>query len=106
MGVTLAAFDSSDQVWAYMPRLLEYGEQKRPLQRLCLTMLGELSLAVGLKAGAPTPDVMVAMERTFGYCPFGREDLQLIARYLWEQRNGEFVPQGKKKGPSLGGEFS
>lgn len=105
MGAPLEPFDGPEQVWDYMPRLLEFAQEKRPLPPLCLTLLGELSLAVGLRAGAPPQDVAGAIERTFGYCPMEREELQLIARYVWEQRNGSFTPHGKKKGPSLGGEF-
>jgi hypothetical protein len=92
-------------VWTYMPRVLQMADENLPLPPTCVAVLGELSPTVGLKAGAPLPDVMQAIERTFGECPFGREELLKLARYLREQRNGAFSTVPKKKGPSIAGEF-
>ena len=105
LGVQLDPAFTNDDVWMYMPRLLELASANTPLPTLCLTLLGDLSLGLGLKAGAPVPDVMQAIERTFGACPFGNDDLLTLARYLREQRNGGFATLQVKKGPSIRGEF-
>jgi hypothetical protein len=48
---------------------------------------------------------MVAIERTFGPCPYGSEELLKLARYLREQRNGGFTAFMGRKGPSIRGEY-
>lgn len=93
----------ADEVWMYMPRLLAFAEQNQPLPTVCLTLLNDL--ASGLKAGASVPDVMQAIERAWGPCPYGHEELLKLARYVREQRNGGFSSEGPKKGPSIRGEF-
>ena len=97
-------FDA-ESVWMYMPRVLQLADENLPLPEACVAVLGELSSAAGLKAGASVLDLVVALERTWGECPFGRDDLVKLARYLREQRNGGFSTATPKKGPSIRGEF-
>jgi hypothetical protein len=94
-----------DDVWAYMPRLVEFARENRPLPSLCVTLLGELALAGGLKTGATLPDVLVGIERAFGPNQLSSDDLLLLARYLREQRNGGFSSGAPRKGPSIRGMY-
>jgi hypothetical protein len=94
---------SADDVWMYMPRLFDFAAQNQPLPTVCLTLLEDL--ASRLKAGASVIDVMQAIERAWGPCPYGNDELLKLARYIREQRNGDFSTAGPKKGPSIRGEF-
>ncbi len=95
----------ADDVWAYLPRLLDFVEPNKPLPPMCVTIVGELAAAGNLRSGASLPEVMTAIEATFGTCPYGPETLQKLAAYLREQRNGGFQTVTKRRGPAIGGEF-
>lgn len=92
-----------DDVWMYMPRLFDVAEKNEPLPAMCMPILNEL--ASGLKAGASVLDVMEAMQRAWGPCPYDSGEFLALARYIREQRNGGFSTDAKKKGPSIRGEF-
>lgn len=103
LNVSIEPGFSAEDVWMYMPRLLDFAERNQPLPTMCLTLLGDL--ASRLKAGASVPDVMQAIERAWGPCPYGNDELLKLARYVREQRNGDFSSEAPKKGPSIRGEF-
>jgi len=96
---------TADDVWLWLPRLLQYADEGKALPGTCVALLGELALAGGVKPGATLPDVMVAVERTFGPCPHGSDALLKLARYLREQRNGGFSSADPRKGPSIRGMY-
>lgn len=98
------SFSEAD-VWMNVPSLLDYAEGSLTLPNNCLGLLAELSGAMGLPSGASVPAVVAAVERNFGSCPYGEEAVQVLARYLRQQRNGAFDTVKKKRGPNLGGEF-
>lgn len=95
---------TADDMWLYLPRLLAWADEGRTLPPTCLALLGDLALAAGVKTGASLPDVIVAVERTFGPCPHGPDAVLTLARYLREQRNGGFTT-AKRKGPSIRGMY-
>lgn len=89
---------NEDDAWEFMKDLLvDYVKTGRRLTDGQITVLRNLGAAMSMKPGSHLRIYVPALERSFGPTPMSDEDLNLLARYLYDQVNGggDFEPHKK-----------